>query len=41
MDLQTDLDNKVKAICESYHDVVDMYDTTMVSEYGEIWLTSR
>jgi hypothetical protein len=27
--------DEVQAIRESYHDVVDMYDTTMVSEYAE------
>lgn len=26
---------EVQAIRESYHDVVDMFDTTMVSEYAE------
>ena len=27
--------DEVQAIRESYHDVIDMYDTTMVSEYAE------
>lgn len=27
--------DEVQAIRESYHDVIDMYDTTMVSEYSE------